>query len=368
MNTVKERAGQVTAIKDRVKNDKVQQHESERLTLTKVRSVLSPAVFERRKRRGLLAFFANLLVFSAVSTLLTMDLPMIAIIPLWIISGLTIGSMFVIGHDACHGALFDNQRLNYWVGQISMLPSLHAYGQWDFGHNRIHHGHTVKFSGDFVWEPTTVDEYKSYNRFQKIMHRIYWSRFGAGVYYMIEIWFKGMILYTANQKNALRDKLIVLAFMTASLIGLFTYGGSSPQGFSASSGFWMVFKVAVVPFIIWNYLMGFIVYVHHINAEINWKTSKKWSPVYGQLFSTVNYHVPRLLNLFFHNIMIHMPHHVHMRIPFYHLPLALEQIKAEFGEHVRERNTMFKDYLYSTRFCKLYDPENEEWRPYSAAL
>ena len=33
---------------------------------------------------------------------------------------------------------------NAVVARASMLPSLHAVEVWVFGHNRVHHGHTLR--------------------------------------------------------------------------------------------------------------------------------------------------------------------------------------------------------------------------------
>jgi len=41
-----------------------------------------------------------------------------------------------------------------------MLPSLHAVEVRFFGHNRVHHGHTVKQGLDFVWHPLIVEQYE----------------------------------------------------------------------------------------------------------------------------------------------------------------------------------------------------------------
>ena len=78
------------------------------------------------------------------------------LVPLWLFAGLMVSGLFVLGHDAAHGALFDSSRLNAYVAPLSMLPSLHAVEVWIFGHNSVHHGHTLRKQIDFVWQPLTV--------------------------------------------------------------------------------------------------------------------------------------------------------------------------------------------------------------------
>ena len=73
---------------------------------------------------------------------------------------------------------------------------------------------------------------------------------------------------------------------------------------------------------------------------------------------------PRVLNIFLHNIMIHLPHHVDTRIPFYNLEKAAEHIHDHYPGIVRDVPIRVRDYLRTTRVCKLYDFESELWVDY----
>ncbi|PJZ69091.1 fatty acid desaturase [Leptospira perolatii] len=342
--------------------------EKPRETLSSVREILSEGTFDNPTYLGVLYFLRDI-GFFIVSMVLLWKIDTWYLLPfLWFFAGVTIAALFVVGHDAAHGALFKNEKLAYWIGQIAMLPSLHAYNQWAYGHNRIHHGHTIKLQGDFVWHPVSVEEYKKFNIFRKAFHRIAWSAWGGGLYYLVEVWLKGMVLFTAPLKEALRDKIIMLVFAFASGGLVYYFGGLTPNGFDVRTGLWFFTKVWLLPFIAWNYFIGTTVYVHHIRPEIPWKDSSEWTPFYGQMRGTVNYHIPYIFNFFFHNIFIHSPHHVHMKIPFYHLPRALGEIKAHYPSYVVERNTFTKDYFHSTSKCKLIDPSTGKWMTYKEAL
>jgi omega-6 fatty acid desaturase (delta-12 desaturase) len=78
-------------------------------------------------------------------------------------------------------------------------------------------------------------------------------------------------------------------------------------------------------------------------------------------------HIPAWLNFFYHNIFLHVPHHVDMRIPFYHLGEAADAIIARYGDVVRVKRYRFRDYLRATRACKLYDFKTHTWHGYDAA-
>jgi omega-6 fatty acid desaturase (delta-12 desaturase) len=84
--------------------------------------------------------------------------------------------------------------------------------------------------------------------------------------------------------------------------------------------------------------------------------------------STTILRAPRLVNrLWLHNIFVHVPHHVDARIRFDKLPTAAEAIAAAYPGVVRSSRLSLRDYLRTTRTCKLYDFDGGRWLPYSAA-
>jgi omega-6 fatty acid desaturase (delta-12 desaturase) len=90
--------------------------------------------------------------------------------------------------------------------------------------------------------------------------------------------------------------------------------------------------------------------------------------VAGQLDGTTVLRINPVIDyLFFHSIFVHMPHHVDMRIPCYHLNAAAEAIEAAFPGRVIDRRFHLRDYFAATRRCKLQDFETGEWLPYSAS-
>jgi omega-6 fatty acid desaturase (delta-12 desaturase) len=338
-------------------------------SLGSVIKLLPAEVYDNPTWKGLAYLARDLAIYVAVVwALISVSHPLL-LIPLWGLAALAISGLFVLGHDAAHGALFKSERLNYVLGQLAFLPSLHAYESWVLGHNRLHHGHTVRREMDFVWHPLTVEEYRALSPLRKLLHKIEWSVFGAGIYYGIEVYWKKMVrLHNPPAKMAAgirRDLRIVgvyLALFSAGLLALGVAGGGGATG-----ALWMWTKVFLVPWILWNYTIGAVVYVHHIDDSIAWHPRRAWTKFKGQIEGTTIVHVPAWVNFFLHNIMIHVPHHVDMRIPFYGLPRAGEIILESLPDVVREREFGLRDYLRSTRACKLYDFERGRWSTYAAA-
>jgi omega-6 fatty acid desaturase (delta-12 desaturase) len=76
---------------------------------------------------------------------------------------------------------------------------------------------------------------------------------------------------------------------------------------------------------------------------------------------------PKGLNFFIHWIMVHVPHHVDMRVPMYHLEEAAAAIEAAFPGSVVDQPMRFRDFVANSRACKLYDFDAGRWLTYAAS-
>ncbi len=318
--------------------------------------------------RGMLAFGRDLVMYGLVVWgLIALD-AWWAVLGLWVLAALVISSLFIIGHDAAHGALFKSKRLNSIVGHIAFLPSWHVYEGWVLGHNRIHHGHTCRESMDFVWHPLTPEQYAGLSRRQQLRHKLEWSWAGSMPYYLRDVWWNKMIAFDPPAKWAQgikRDRRIVAAFVAVSAILLATLGWSQYGTVLGSA--WMVAKVLVVPFLGFIATIGWAVHVHHIDPEIRWWKRREWNKFRGQVEGTTIIYTPVWLDFFLHRILYHVAHHVDMRIPYYHLPAASEDIRTAYPDVVVARKLRLRDFVSNTRQCKLYDFDQGRWLDYSQA-
>lgn len=319
--------------------------------------------------RGLAYVGRDVVVWVAVLTGLALTNNPLFLVPLWVVAGLAISGLFVIGHDAAHGALFQSKRLNSVVGHLAMLPSFHVYEGWILGHNRVHHQYTVRQGFDFVWHPYTADEYRAMSRFQRLRHRLEWSWIGPGAYYTREVWWNRMMVGEVPKRFQApihRDRKIVWAWFAV------VVAGSAALGFaldgSVLAAAWTPIKLVVIPFLAFQFIIGSVVHVHHISPEIRWWPRREWTKFKGQMEGTTILRAAPGLNFFFHWIMVHIPHHVDVRIPMYRLEMAAEAIKAAYPETVHDEKLRFRDFVANTRECKLYDFEAGRWLSYDEAL
>jgi omega-6 fatty acid desaturase (delta-12 desaturase) len=329
--------------------------------LKPVVAVIPDNCYRRSTSRGLLLLARDITIYGLAIWGLLSTNNILLLIPLWLLAGTITASLFVLGHDAAHDSLFDSKRLNALVARISLLPSFHAAEVWIFGHNRVHHGHTLKQGIDFVWHPLTVSDYSKLGRLARIRHRFEWGPFGAGAYYFREVFWNKMVRFPAPKRWAAsmrRDKFIVSLFVFGTLVAL--------VGIYGSAGPWQWVKVVIIPFLLFCQAIGWVVHVHHIAPNIRWWPRREWNRFRGQVEGTTILNGPPGWDFFFHWIMVHVPHHVDMRIPCYRLTEAARAIKSSFPDQVKEQPIRVRDYFRTVKACKLHDFETGRWHTYEA--
>ena len=341
---------------------------SEKGSLKPVLDVIPPEAYNNPTWKGLAYFSRDLVMYGLIiAGLIVIDNPF-AVIALWVLSAMVISGLFIVAHDAAHGALFASKRLNRVIGTIAMLPSWHVYEGWTLGHNRIHHGYTVREGFDFVWHPYTPEQFAAMSTLGRLRHRFEWSWFGAGAYYLREVWWHKMIVGAPPArwaKTIRRDRFIVWSFVAVASLALGALGWASYG--SVVGIVWMILKVLVIPFLGFSFVIASFVHVHHIQPNIRWWKRREWTKWHGQMEGTTVLRARFGLNFFFHWIMVHVPHHVDMRIPMYNLELATDAMKEAFPGTIHDEPLRFMDFVRNTRVCRLYDFDEGRWYTYREA-
>jgi len=337
-------------------------------SLNDVRAIIPAPCYERSARRATVALAQAVLLWVAPVVALAFTHTWWLTVPLWLLAGLAVSGLFVLGHDASHGALLDSRKANRLIAQVCMAPSVHVEAAWDLGHNRIHHGYTTREGFDFVWHPLTTEQYRELGTLKKLQHRLEWSWLGSGAYFMRSVWWDKMWRFTAPGKRhdaIVRDKVTLTSAIVLLVGGVATWAALTDGLWAA---IWMPIKLFVVPFLLFLHIMGFTVYVHHVAPDIRWWPRKEWSQYRGQMESTTILKIPTIMNrLWFHNLFVHVPHHVDVRIPFHQLPDAAKAIAAAYPSTVRSGRLSLRDYVRTTKGCKLYDFTAGTWLTYADA-
>lgn len=335
-------------------------------TLKPVIDVLPDSVYDNPTGRGLGYFFRDVAMYLLLLGVLGFVSNVFAVLALEVATALVVSALFVVGHDAAHGALFKSKRMNATVARLAFLPSWHVYEGWVLGHNRVHHPYTVRQGYDFVWHPTTPEEYAALGWWRKAIHRAEWSWPGAGAYYAHQVWWKKMMVGPNPSRWAKairRDRWLVTAYI-AGMLAVFTAIGVI-TGHSVAGILWLDVRTVLLPFLGFACFIGAVVRVHHIGPDIRWWKKSEWNKFKAQMQGTTVLRVPKGVNFFFHWILVHVPHHVDMRVPMYHLEEAAAAIEAAFPGSVIDKPLRFRDYEADAKACKLYDFDAGRWLTYA---
>ena len=279
-----------------------------------------------------------------------------------IIAGFVTGRIFILGHDACHQSFTPHRNLNKVLGRIAFLPSLTPYSLWDIGHNVVHHGQTNLKGFDFVWAPLAKDEYDALPAWRKALERHYRSGWGPITYYLVEIWWNKMFFPNKKYKPAdrsifLKDNLLVSAFALIWLGALISSAIVTEQSviLSLLCGF-------VLPYLFWNGMIGFVVYVHHTHPSVAWYDNKaEWLRAQPFVSTTVHLTFKFYWGALMHHIMEHTAHHVDMSVPLYNLKAAQNRLETLLPERIIVQPFSWQWYFDTAKTCKLYDFKEKAW-------
>lgn len=284
-----------------------------------------------------------------------------------VLTGLTVGLLFVLAHDAAHDSLTPSRLLNGVIGRVLFIPAWHNFTGWVHAHNHVHHGWTNLQPRDYVWSPVSLKEYQSRSPAGRFWVRLcrWWPAFG--LYYGWEILMRRILIVQPEVKQ-------LRARVRWHLDNLFVVGGVVVQSWlivtlarrwDVQTSIWSLLLFAqVIPFTISAWLVGFLTYLHHTHPSIPWFADQdEWTFYMGQVRGTTHVHFPGPINRLIHNIMEHTAHHVDPRIPLYHLTDAQQQLEELHQPVV----TLFgvRSFLYTQRVCQLYDFTEHCWLSFS---
>jgi omega-6 fatty acid desaturase (delta-12 desaturase) len=310
----------------------------------------------------LLAFGTDVALFAGGSALALL-VPSLALKLLGtLIVAASIVRLFLIGHEACHGSFFRSRRINALVGRIAFLPSMTAFSLWDVGHNVAHHGFNNLKGRDQVWTPYSKPEFDALPPHRRALERLYRCGLGCGAYYLLELWWKKLYFASRREIGSGRvqykiDSVIVTLGAIAWIGGVVLVARSTGQSFA------LLLACAVVgPFLLWNGIMGFVVFLHHTHPRIAWfQKRQEWQRCRAYLVATAHVRLPLGIDRLMHNIMEHNAHHVNPRISMFGLRAAQRLLTERFAGEIQSYRLGWSSYMDCVRRCKLYDFANHSW-------
>lgn len=326
-----------------------------------IRSWLAPIV-ERRTARAVALLGFDWLVFAAFMAGTVLLGAWWAKLLCGLGAGFLIGRLFIIGHDACHQSYTPHRGLNRVLGRIAMLPSLTPYSLWEVGHNVVHHGYTNLKGVDFVWAPLTRAEYEALSPARRALERAYRSGFGPALYYLVEMWWRRMFFPRKTYLGTRRPEFVWDGVFVVGCAALWI-GALVGAAYATGQAVWLLLGTGfAVPFLFWNAMIGFVVYVHHTHAAVQWHDDKTtWAKAAPFVSTTVHLTFPLRIGALLHHIMEHTAHHVDMSIPLYKLKGAQQLLEGALPGRIIVQRFSWRWYFDTARRCKLYDFSRRCW-------
>jgi omega-6 fatty acid desaturase (delta-12 desaturase) len=345
-----------------------------RPNVPEVRSKVPAQIRGRSALRGIA-------VFVFVGTLYGLTLCGALAAPHWplqllscLANSLLIGTFFTVGHDACHHSLTPSTRLNQVLGRLAFLPSLTPYITWEYAHNRIHHSYTNWRGKDYVWAPFSKEEYDCLPGWRRFLERHYRSLWGFGNYYLFEYWIKHLMFPSRAEraemkrpKTYLFDLFLVTLYLTG-MVAFIVTCVSSPAAENAGYFDGWTFPAILlivglgVPFLVWNWIMGFFIFQHHNHPRVAWFIDRnEWDFFAGQVECTTHIVLPWWMELVTGHIMQHTAHHVDSKIPLYRLTGSQSCLESAYPQDIVVEKWTITTLGKTLARCKLYDYENHRW-------
>jgi acyl-lipid omega-6 desaturase (Delta-12 desaturase) len=290
------------------------------------------------------------------------DLPLYGKLLLLIPLQVLLARLFILGHDACHGSLFRSPTANQIVGRILFFPTLTTFSLWHVGHNLAHHGFANLKGRDRVWVPLSPEEFAALPAWRQRLERLYRSVWGLGLYYAVEMWSKSLFFPSKYHTGARRRVFWLDAWLTA-LAGTGYVAFLLWRADATGQSRWLLVMLAgVVPFALWNYLMGLVTFLHHSGPTMRWFDKRSsWSRRREHGEMTRNIRLPLGSERLLHNIMLHRAHHHDPRIPNYRLAAATLSLPQVVAHESGSDAVGWSELLRITRSCALYDYNASQW-------
>jgi omega-6 fatty acid desaturase (delta-12 desaturase) len=165
-----------------------------------------------------------------------------------------------------------------------------------------------------------------------------------------------MVMFRPGRDTARKHHFGISRAITATFaVGLAT-------GAWFAGGVWAAVAAVLVPFAVFTTVIALFVYLHHTHPRLPFFDDRqRWNAATGQVACSTIVRLSAPANLLTHSIMVHTPHHVDTRIPFYRLQQAYADLAPTYGDLIVEYDFHWKTVsgIFST--CKVFDFDKQVW-------
>jgi omega-6 fatty acid desaturase (delta-12 desaturase) len=244
--------------------------------------------------------------------------------------------IFGVGHDCGHFSFSRSSRANLIVGHFCTSIFITPFHGWRVSHNH-HHAHTQirKQDPDLVEGMVTHEEFLAQPKPERNYTRLglatplglllgFWQSSTRKTF--VSRMIPQVKLNTQTRRQLLISNTVMVATMTLLLGGLHAYGG-----------LWAVMRLYVFPVLIASVIGSLLILMHHTHEDSLVFDDADWTPFRGQVVSTFEVRYPKWMEWFWLGIFIHLPHHLAVRVPWYHLEEASRALATAYPAYHQKR-------------------------------
>lgn len=253
-------------------------------------------------------------------------------IPMSLVLGVVMTGLFVVAHDAGHRSFSSSLFVNNVVGEIFSAVLIWPFHVWRLSHD-THHRYTHHISKEIAWRPFTQEKLNRLGSVSRLMYL--WTRSWA--YFVGSIFFA--FYFVRDGLRGLKSRHFRREDLSAIYFSIFFTGMFTALILAATwkaAGWYGVIFLFVVPQLTFQFWMSTFTFFHHTNPDSLFMAEGTWDAAKAQLGSTIHIRYPRWVDWLTHDISWHVPHHVCVGIPHYHLREAHRVLKSVYPEIVRE--------------------------------
>ncbi|KAH8879327.1 hypothetical protein GQ53DRAFT_756130 [Thozetella sp. PMI_491] len=284
------------------------------------------------------------------------------------LQGLVGVGIWILAHEAGHGAFSKHDRFNNVVGWVLHSSLLVPFFSWKYSHHR-HHRFTGHMEKDMAFVPQTIDQRSkrriaslyldpdlvedtpAFQLFQLIFHQLA----GWQAYLLFNVssgpdsrqkdasWWRQShfeptsAVFRPNEAIFIAISDLGLAITFGALWYASTFVGWSTIGL-----------LYFVPYFWVHHWLVAITYLHHHDQDVPHYEADSWTYVKGAL-ATIDRDYGFVGKHIFHGIIdTHVVHHLFPRIPFYKAEEATEAIKPLLGDLYHRNDKAFMGQLWQT--------------------
>lgn len=319
--------------------------------------------FQLTPWRSLAVLLGDILLIGFLMFLIVQGGSWYLALPLALLMGTAMTGLFVLGHDAGHRSFSYSEGVNNFFGHLATTPLLWPFHVWRLSHD-VHHKWTHHVEKEIAWKPFTLS---GYQKLPWIVQAVY-KLTRRSMFFWASIFFQCSYIYDGIKGRffASEDLSKVRFSLRLTLVFAIVYIGATFW----IAGFYGFVWLFLVPQLTYHFWLSTFTFFHHTNKENKLMSADDWSPEKAQLANTVHVSHHPIVDLLTHDISWHVPHHVCVGIPFYHLRKAHRALKSAYPDWVVERVFGLELIKEVTQNCHLVEGKahgEQDWVKFDKA-